>query len=107
MVPNTTKHYSGAIRTISNELYSLGLIETDIYHITDQDTVNSLVDIYLNEKTLTAKDLRGNAMYTNALKRYIEFFPISSTLAQSQDIALTFKDTPKSNPAKSNVVIIQ
>lgn len=71
---STVNHYASAIQTISNELYSLNLVDYDVYLIEDIQTINSLLELYLSVDELEQKDIRGNRMYSNAIKRYVEFF---------------------------------
>ncbi|MBC2709345.1 MAG: hypothetical protein HF977_16865 [ANME-2 cluster archaeon] len=56
----TIKHYEGAIKTVSNELFSLGLIETSIFMIEDVEMIERLKDIYWSVPHLKEKDERGN-----------------------------------------------
>lgn len=70
----TINHYVGAIKTISNELYSCGIIETSIFMIQDSEIIQNLKDIYWSIPQLKEKDNRGNRMYSAALNRYKEFF---------------------------------
>ncbi len=71
---STAQKYSRAIITISNELISYGLIDRSIYSIDDKQFLGKLVELYLSVPDLERKDQRGKRMYSNALKRYYEYF---------------------------------
>jgi site-specific recombinase XerD len=70
----TVKHYEGAIKTVSNELFSIGLLETSIFMIEDKEIVKNIKDIYWSIPQLKEKDERGNRMYSAALNRYWDYF---------------------------------
>ena len=106
---STVNHYAGAIRTISNELYNLKLIDYDIYLIEDIQTVNSLLDLYLSVVELEQKDIRGNRMYSNAIKRYVEFssrLPLDENVREDESRYNTNNDdSPKTKNGDSNIII--
>ncbi len=105
---STVNHYAGAIKTISNELYNLDLIDCDIYLIKDIKTVNSLLELYLSIDELEKKDIRGNRMYSNAIKRYVEFF---SSLSFNENISKdtsrydTIEDSPQTKNINTDIII--
>jgi 5-methylcytosine-specific restriction protein A len=70
----TAYKYSRAIYTISNELFNYNLLECDIYIIDDIDIINNLLGMYLSVPEFEQKDIRGNRMYSNAIKRYVDFY---------------------------------
>ncbi|WHY84689.1 hypothetical protein QNH39_18820 [Neobacillus novalis] len=67
---NTTGKYSGAINTISDELGRYGLLEGSLYNITDPVIIESKSRKYLSIPEFIEKDIRGNKMYSNALRYY-------------------------------------
>jgi len=106
---STINHYVGAIRTISDELFNRGVIDTNIYLISDKRVVESLCDVYLGIDELKNKDLRGNRMYSNALKRYNEFFNQRSMKISIREEIITYDehdDLPKCK-GKKRVLITE
>ncbi|PEF35333.1 hypothetical protein CON84_23475 [Bacillus sp. AFS094228] len=67
---NTIGKYSGAINTISDELVRYGLLEGNLYNIIDPVTIESKSSKYLSIPEFIEKDIRGNKMYSNALRYY-------------------------------------
>lgn len=105
---STVYKYSNAIHTISNELYNYGLIEYDIYMIENEHIVKNLLEMYLSIPELKAKDIRGNRMYSNAIKRYIEFYNNiykDITIAEeNENYDMQNQDKPQNRPKKVEVV---
>jgi 5-methylcytosine-specific restriction protein A len=65
--------YANAIKTISVGLGKYGLLEGSLYNITDQVIIESLTMKYLSVPEFSDKDIRGNRMYSNALRYYYIF----------------------------------
>ena len=70
---STASKYAGAINTISAELRGRGLLEGDLYSVTDPGIVNSFVIRYFSIPEYKAKNERGNNMYSNALRHFRSF----------------------------------
>ncbi|WP_216830315.1 hypothetical protein [Alkalihalobacterium elongatum] len=65
---STIGKYSGAINTISSELNKYRVLDGSLYNITDPTIVETMTVKYLSIPECNAKDIRGNRMYSNALK---------------------------------------
>lgn len=66
-------NYSRAINTISKELIHYNKIDRNIYNIDNVEEAKEILELYLSIPQLEQKDKRGKRMYSNAIKRYIEF----------------------------------
>ncbi len=69
--------YSNALNTISNEMIGKGLINKNIYLLDNCSEVNELEEKYLSVEEYRNKNMRGNNMYSAALRKYVEFNNIS------------------------------
>jgi 5-methylcytosine-specific restriction protein A len=65
--------YANAIKTISIGLGRYGLLVGSLYNITDPVIIESITMKYLSVPEFSDKDIRGNRMYSNALKYYYTF----------------------------------
>ena len=70
MSSSTREKYVGAINTISRELKRHGILDSSLYYITDPVIIESYKVKYFSIEEFQAKDIRGNRMYSNALKYY-------------------------------------
>lgn len=70
---STTGKYSSAISTISKGLMKYDLVNKSLYYIDDPILLESLTIKYLAVPEFSEKDLRGNRMYSNALKYFLSF----------------------------------
>ena len=70
---STAGKYAGAINTISNELKKEGLLGGNMYYISDPVLIDALIIQYFSIPKYEAKNIRGNRMYSNALKYYKSF----------------------------------
>ena len=65
--------YIRAIRSITKDMLSEGVIEKDIYNVTASIEFDSMMkDISVN-KIFNMKDTKGNRMYSVAMKHYSDF----------------------------------
>lgn len=71
--------YSNALNTISNELIGKKLINKNIYLLDNSSEVNELEEKYLSVEEYRNKNMRGNNMYSAALRKYVEFNNIINT----------------------------
>ena len=67
---NTSEKYAGAINTISKGLMKYELLEQSLYSIKDPIILETLIIKYFSIPEFIDKDIRGNRMYSNALKQY-------------------------------------
>ncbi|WP_341201260.1 hypothetical protein [Planomicrobium okeanokoites] len=65
--------YTGAINTISKGLEKKGLLMGSLYDINDPVVVENLTLKYFSIGEFEEKDIRGNRMYSNALKYYKKY----------------------------------
>lgn len=73
LATSTQEKYAGAINTISTELQKYNLLEQNLYFITDPVMIESYKVKYFQIPEYRAKDSRGNRMYSNALKYFVEY----------------------------------
>jgi len=73
LAQSTIDKYSGAINTISRELVDQGELSGSLYQINNSVTIGKKSQIYLSIPQFQDKDLRGNRMYSNALKYYKKY----------------------------------
>lgn len=70
---STRQKYAGAINTISRELERKNILTNNLFYIIDPVLIESYKVKYLSITEFHEKDIRGNRMYSNALKRYKEY----------------------------------
>ncbi len=71
---NTTiVKYANAINTISTELSKYNMLEEDLFKINNPSQVEEMIEKYFSIPEFEEKDIRGNRMYSNALKQYKRF----------------------------------
>ncbi|RSK27474.1 hypothetical protein EJF36_11580 [Bacillus sp. HMF5848] len=70
---NTLGKYTSAINTISKEFNQEGLLEGNIYNLTDPESIENIITKYLTIPKFLSKDTKGNRMYSNALKYYKKY----------------------------------
>ncbi|PFV93055.1 hypothetical protein COL08_22950 [Priestia megaterium] len=80
----TILKYANAINTISLELRKYQLIHENLYDNLDSITVKAILTKYLSIPELKDKDIRGNRMYSNALKYFTKFSEYHDYNAQIQ-----------------------
>ncbi|MBN8208904.1 hypothetical protein JI666_09120 [Bacillus sp. NTK071] len=73
LAQSTVDKYSGAINTISRELMEQGELSGSLYQINNCVTIDKKSKMYLSIPQFQDKDLRGNRMYSNALKYYKKY----------------------------------
>ncbi|TKD72216.1 hypothetical protein [Pseudalkalibacillus hwajinpoensis] len=73
LAQSTVDKYSGAINTISSELVEQGKLYGSLYQINNSVTIDKKSKMYLSIPQFQDKDLRGNRMYSNALKYYKKY----------------------------------
>lgn len=69
----TINKYASAINSISRELRESGLFGENLFSVNDPNMVTKIENIYFSHDRFKEKDLRGNRMYSNALKNYRAF----------------------------------
>lgn len=74
---SSIEKYSGAIRTISREMYQQGTIQKPFENMSPFE-LDLAIALTMNDPEFIAKNTRGNHMYSNALKQY-RFFINSVT----------------------------
>ena len=70
---STRDKYAGSINTISRELKGCNILNSILYYIIDPIIIKSYKIKYLSIEEFQAKDIRGNRMYSNALKHYKKY----------------------------------
>lgn len=70
---STIKKYAGAINTISKGLKENGVLVGSLYDINDPIVVETLTLKYFSMVEYEEKDIRGNRMYSNAMKYYKKY----------------------------------
>ncbi|UNC91283.1 phage integrase SAM-like domain-containing protein [Candidatus Contubernalis alkaliaceticus] len=70
---NSISKYLGAIKTMSNELLSKGVMEKPLYELNDSIEAERLKDKYFSVRQFREKDERGHRMYSRAFIYYIQF----------------------------------
>ncbi len=70
---STVNHYLDALNNISRRLKLFGLVERDVYEISDVETLKQFRDILLSDSEFLRLDTIGNRMYSVALNNYIRF----------------------------------
>ncbi|WP_175632354.1 HNH endonuclease [Pedobacter ghigonis] len=84
--------YVGAMKTISNNLITDGIIPQDVWAINSIDELNNLHKLYFNIPTYKTKNNTGNNMYSRAFDLYLEYSTGSSSAGDVKailDIALS------------------
>lgn len=96
--------YSGAVRTISREMLELGVTSKPLFNMSVFELDIAIYNI-TNNKYFIDKNLRGDHMYSNALKQYRYF--INSTRveeAEPETIAAVRKDSSISDTERTAIV---
>ena len=70
---SSAKHYLDALNNISRRLVSKQLVQTDIYEITDLDSLESVREILDADPEFVELNERGKRMYSAGLNNYIRF----------------------------------
>lgn len=70
---SSAKHYLDALNNISRRLVSKQLVQTDIYEITDLDSLESVREILYADPEFVELNERGKRMYSADLNNYIRF----------------------------------
>lgn len=70
---SSAKHYLDALNNISRRLVSKQLVQTDIYEITDLDSLESVREILYADPEFVELNERGKRMYSAGLNNYIRF----------------------------------
>ena len=71
-VEKSVKHYTGALNSASERLKELGIVENDIFELSDINDLKAAVDILRNDE-FAAKDSKGHNMYSVGLNHYLRF----------------------------------
>lgn len=69
----SAKHYANAIRTISDEMIEVGMINESIYNIIDVCLLDKVIIKIMKNKNFIEKNQRGDNMYSNALEHFQYF----------------------------------
>jgi hypothetical protein len=77
-LPASAGKYSGAIDTITDELFTHHLITKRIYLINNSNEIDEIIDKYLSVPEFRSKNITGNNMYSAALKKYKKFLESTS-----------------------------
>ena len=64
--------YSGAVRTVSKEMYKKGIIPKSLENMSPFE-LDLAIALIIDDSDFVAKNTRGNHMYSNALKQYRYF----------------------------------
>lgn len=83
----TVEKYESAVRSVSNDMYNLGVINKNIYYMNNIELDVAILFILKNEEFIK-KDRKGNHMYSNGLKQFRAF------------IASTFEDCKQETSIK-------
>ncbi len=70
---SSAKHYIDALNNISRRLVSKGLVQTDVYEITDLERLKSVRDILYADPEFVELNERGKRMYSAGLNNYLRF----------------------------------
>lgn len=65
--------YVGAIRTITKDMLSEGVINKNLYNVTSAAELCIIMKAIYSNSFFDKKDTRGNKMYSNALNQYYEY----------------------------------
>ena len=65
--------YTRAIRAITKDMLSEGVISKDLYDITSAVEFDNVMKIIFSDNFFSKKDTRGNRMYSVAMNHYYEF----------------------------------
>ena len=65
--------YTRAIRAITKDMLSEGVISKDLFNITSSVEFDTVMKIILSNNFFFKKDTRGNRMYSVAMNHYYEF----------------------------------
>lgn len=65
--------YTRAIRAITKDMLSEGVISKDLYNITSSIEFDNVMKIILSNDFFSKKDTKGNRMYSVAMNHYHEF----------------------------------
>lgn len=76
--------YSGAVGTISKEMYQKGVIQKPLENMSPFE-LDIAIALTLSDPEFIAKNTRGNHMYSNALKQYRHF--INAVTEDADDVA--------------------
>lgn len=78
---STVNHYLDALNNISRRLKQSGLVERDIYEMTDVETLKQFRNVLLSDPDFIKLDTTGNRMYSVALNNYIRFMSAEDFIA--------------------------
>lgn len=70
---STVNHYLDALNDISRRLKQNGLVELNVYEMTDVEKLKQFRDTLLSDPDFLRLDTTGNRMYSVALNNYIRF----------------------------------
>ncbi|MCM3195818.1 HNH endonuclease [Priestia megaterium] len=99
---STIEKYASAINTISTELRKYGLLEDSLFSITDPIIIEDMIGNYLSIPEFRDKDIRGNRMYSNALKYFKKFTEYLENYAQIQNELIIQKVEYEKSIIKNN-----
>lgn len=77
--------YSGAVGTISKEMYAAGIISKPLYNMNSFE-LDIAIALVMKNESFVDKNTRGNHMYSNALKQYRHFINSTSELQDEPQI---------------------
>lgn len=70
---SSVKHYFDALNNISKRLKAKGLVEQDIYEISDIETLDQVRSVLYEDSDFIALNERGKRMYSSGLNNYYRF----------------------------------
>lgn len=70
---SSVKHYFDALNNISRRLKEKGLVEKDIYEISDLDRLHMVREVLYKDQDFISSNERGRRMYSAGLNNYCRF----------------------------------
>ncbi len=92
----TVRHYFDALNNISRRLKKIGLVQQDIYEITDVDSLMKCKEALFSDPDFIRLNSDGNQMYSAGLNNYIRFISGTDFNADRRIEMLDMPMTPES-----------
>lgn len=92
----TVRHYFDALNNISRRLKQMGLVQQDVYEITDTDRLMNCKEALFSDPDFIRLNSVGNQMYSAGLNNYIRFISGADFTADRRIEMLDMPMTPES-----------
>lgn len=101
----TAKNYAGAIKSsISNWAREAGIISESLNQVCEPSELYTLLDPIQQLPTFQEKNIKGNGMYSAALRQYVEYLDDCSGQSMREDIEHVLSDESISATDKTTLV---